>query len=170
MDSGRLHFRRQTESGSYYQTSLHANPESEETQIYSFEAINEFYHSRSEAWKEERHNEEMATGLESARKAELAGRYEDAAEIYESLEMYKEAGDARRKDKTTTVREVSVDLNSLLKQLGVSGMVTVYKCPQCHGNIKISGSTSESSLQQCQFCGNAIQVQNVANFLQDVLK
>ncbi len=109
--------------------------------------------------------------LAAARNAERAGRYEDAAVIYERYEMYDEAGIARAKDKQVTIKktEVSVDLGSLLKQIQNGGTVVIYRCPHCKAPIKIGKSTDAKSLRICEHCKSEIEIMDIANLLRTAL-
>lgn len=100
---------------------------------------------------------------------EAAGRPLDAAEVYESLHMYDKARALREKEKRIVVREVSVDLNSLLQQVKDGGIVAVYRCPHCGGKLKIDKETSAESLRTCEHCGLEIEVMELADFLKTAL-
>lgn len=98
-----------------------------------------------------------------AKKAETAGRYEDAAKIYEGMGMPAEAGRLRDRGR----RVVTVDLNALISQLKEG---TVYKCPTCGARIKISSSTNASQLSKCEYCGNVLRTDDLTKFIHDILK
>jgi DNA-directed RNA polymerase subunit RPC12/RpoP len=102
---------------------------------------------------------------------ELAGRYQDAAKIYESFKMYEKAGKAREREKRIVVKtsNVSVDLNRLLEQLKDTGIVAVYRCPHCGGKLKISKDTTLESLKLCEHCGTEIETVELADFFKTVL-
>jgi hypothetical protein len=53
--------------------------------------------------------------------------------------MYEKAGQLRQMQKQVVVKQtvVSVDLNNLLQQIRVGGIVALYRCPRCGGNLKI---------------------------------
>lgn len=107
------------------------------------------------------------TLLQEAKHSEAVERYEDAARIYEKLGMYEEAKMARRRGKGITV--VSVDLNRLLEQVRNSGIVAVYRCPKCGGNLKIGKDTSTNSLRICPYCGSEIAAMDLADFIRTIL-
>jgi len=46
----------------------------------------------------------------------------------------------------------------------------VYKCPNCGGSIKISGTTSVDRLSKWEYCGTVLQTDDVVKFIQDVLR
>jgi DNA-directed RNA polymerase subunit RPC12/RpoP len=109
--------------------------------------------------------------LVKAQEFEKAGRYEEAANLYEMLKMPEEAGRLRHRDREFVVKkiEVSVDLNSLLQQVKESGLVVIYRCPRCGGNIKISRDSSATSLTTCQYCGSEIATIDLINYLKTAL-
>jgi hypothetical protein len=94
-----------------------------------------------------------------------AERFEDAARIYDSLAMWKEAGEARRHAKRSVVTQVQVDVNSLIEQVRKGGLTTTYSCPSCHSPIRINATTDLHSLTHCQYCGSVIQSTDLAEFL-----
>jgi DNA-directed RNA polymerase subunit RPC12/RpoP len=100
-----------------------------------------------------------------------ARRYEDAAKLYEKLGMYEEAGKARAKGSEISIKktEVSVDLNSLLKEIKEGGIVVVYRCPNCGGKLKVSKETNIDSLKHCEHCGSEIETMDLAEFLKTAL-
>lgn len=103
---------------------------------------------------------------------EAVGRPLDAACIYEKdLKMYDKARQLREKDKQVSVKQtmVSVDLNALLQQIKTEGIVAVYRCPNCGGNLKISKDSTDSVLRVCAHCGKEIQAMDLADFLKTVL-
>lgn len=107
-----------------------------------------------------------------ARIAEKAGRYEDAAKIYESAGMIEEAGKVRELNRRVEVRTttVTVDLNTLIQQLRLGGLVSIYKCPSCGGSIKIGGSTNISQLSKCEYCGSVLKADDLVKFIQEILR
>jgi len=98
-----------------------------------------------------------------AKEAETAGRYEDAAKIFEGIGMSGDAGRTRGRGR----RVVTVDLNDLIRQLKEG---TVYRCPTCGGKIKISSSTQASQLSKCEYCGNVLRTDDLTKFINDILK
>jgi rubrerythrin len=116
---------------------------------------------------------EIASNLNNAKNAEVAGRYNDAARIYEAYGLHWDAGVARRMDKVSYVEHsgkvmnIEVNLNQLLDQIRSRGLVIPYKCPQCGGSIQITGNTAYQSLVQCPYCST--QLYNMADFLHSIL-
>ena len=100
---------------------------------------------------------------------EKAGRYEDAAVLFDQFGMTAEAGQMRKKDKVQIVKNISIDLIQLLDKLKTGGLMTVYKCPNCSANIKISGTTSVQKLSKCEYCGTILQTDDLVKFIQDIL-
>ena len=84
--------------------------------------------------------------IELAKKYEVSGRYEDAAKIYESIDMWKEAGDVRRQSNTTIVKNISVNLNELMADLRRGGLALNYKCHNCGGTLTIDGKSASSNV------------------------
>ncbi len=100
-----------------------------------------------------------------------ARRFEDAANLYERLGMYEEAGNIRAKSGEIRIKktEFSVDLNSLLGQLKEGGIVVIYRCPHCGAKVKVSKETSIDSLKRCEHCGSKIETMDLAEFLRAAL-
>ncbi len=74
---------------------------------------------------------------------ETAGRYEEAAVVYDELEMYEKAGECRRLSKT------SYQISTIFS-MGKDGTLSV-SCPNC-GSPHIVDS--KSNLVTCKHCGN----------------
>ena len=106
-----------------------------------------------------------------ARNLEVAERFDDAIMIFDELGMYEDAGRVRRKAKSNVqeIRHTTVDLNAMLTQVKAGGLVSVYKCPNCGGSIKISGTTSIDRLSKCEYCGTVLQTDDLVKFIQDIL-
>ena len=98
-----------------------------------------------------------------------AERHEDAARIYESLGMYKEAGEVRRRGRRQVTTQVHVDVNNLIDQIKRAGISTDYTCPACGGHIRIAPDTSIAKLTSCEFCGSVIQTTDLVDFLTKVV-
>ncbi len=94
-----------------------------------------------------------------------AESFEEAAKIYESLGMWKEAGETRRMTRRQVVTHVQVNLNDLMEHLRKGGLTTIYTCPGCGGPIHVSGATSMAALKSCQYCGAIIQTTDLTDFL-----
>lgn len=100
-----------------------------------------------------------------------AGRFEDAAKLYEQLGMYAEAGKVRAKGSEIKIKktEVSVDLNSLLREVKEGGIIVVYRCPHCGGKLQVGKDTSVESLKHCEHCGSEIEAMDLADFIKTAL-
>jgi uncharacterized Zn-finger protein len=80
--------------------------------------------------------------IEEIEQLERAGRYDDAAEKYEELKMWDEAGKCRRKANTHYVVSVNVDVGKI-------GTISI-QCPYCGASQPI---TSKSNRVKCNYCG-----------------
>ena len=109
--------------------------------------------------------------IRQAENLERAGRYEDASRIYELYGMYEKAGQLRQMQKQVVVKQtvVSVDLNNLLQQIRDGGIVALYRCPRCGGNLKIDKETTIESLKVCPYCGSNIKAMDLTEFLRTAL-
>jgi uncharacterized Zn-finger protein len=88
-------------------------------------------------------------------KLERAGRYEDAALMYEEMEMFDEAGEVRRRGKTNYV--ISANIN-----IGKVGTISM-ECPFCGASQPLSSKKNEVT---CKYCGkNYIIPKNVLALL-----
>jgi uncharacterized Zn-finger protein len=93
--------------------------------------------------------------IEEIEKLERAGRYEDAAQKYEELEMWDKAGDCRRKAKTNYV----VSANVSIGKIGTISM----ECPHCGASQPIVSKSNEVT---CKYCGkNYVIPKNVLDLL-----
>jgi hypothetical protein len=86
----------------------------------------------------------------------LAERHEDAAKLYESLGMWKEAGEARRLKGRLVVTHIHADVNDLMDQLRNMGVTATYTCPACRSPLQITGDTKPDALAKCAYCGAVI--------------
>lgn len=105
----------------------------------------------------------------SAERAEQAGRYEDAANLFEKLNFLDKARSLRERDKTTTIRQVHVNINTLLDQIKQGSLVVPYQCPNCQAGIKISGETTADRLTNCPYCGSTLAIADIEKFLSSIL-
>jgi hypothetical protein len=107
--------------------------------------------------------------LQYAERLLEAERTEDAAEVYESLGRWKEAGEVRRKAKQGVVTQVQVDVNELIDQVRKGGLTTTYTCPACQSPIRIDANVDPRALNRCQYCGTAVQSTDLVDFLSRVV-
>jgi len=96
---------------------------------------------------------------------EIVGRYEEAARIYEDLDMPEKAGEMRRKKREI----VALDLNALIRQLGERGFTITYCCSHCGAPVSINGETKTEAIQYCSHCGSRIETIDVASFIKKYL-
>ncbi len=99
----------------------------------------------------------------------VAGRYEDAAVLYEKLGMWKEAGDLRNRGRQQYITQVHVNVNDLLQQLRAMGVSASYTCPVCRSPSTITGTTSPDALAKCQYCGAVARPTDVVEAITKVL-
>jgi uncharacterized protein (DUF983 family) len=111
------------------------------------------------------------TRIIQAKHFETLREFENAAKIYKSLRMYEEAGKVRAKRDELTVKrtDVSLNLNTLLKQVKDGGIVAIYRCPHCGGKLKVGSKTTLKSLRTCEHCGSEIEAVDLADFLKTAL-
>ncbi len=107
--------------------------------------------------------------LEQARHLIEAEDHEAAAGIYQSLGMWKEAGEVRRNGRRQIVTQVHVNVNDLVEQVRRAGIATDYTCPACRGHIRITGDTTLATLRNCQYCGSVVQTTDLVDFLTKVV-
>ena len=108
--------------------------------------------------------------ITQAKNFELAKRHEDAAKIYESLGLWKEAGNAREAKTSRTVKHVTVNLNDLIDKLRTGGLSVPYKCGSCGASIVVNKDSSPDGLKFCSYCGSALNTDALLAMLQDALK
>jgi|GEM_PF-2708933 len=109
------------------------------------------------------------TRLATAKSLVEAEDFEAAAQAYQALGMWKEAGEVRRMARRQVVTQVHVNLNDLIEQLRKAGISTDYTCPACGGHIRISGETSLTKLASCEYCGSVMQTTDLVDFLAKVV-
>jgi DNA-directed RNA polymerase subunit RPC12/RpoP len=80
--------------------------------------------------------------LEQIEKLVKSGRFEEAARLYEKLEMYEKAGECRRMEKTHYV--VNTNLN-----IGKIGTISL-ECPHCGASHPINSKASEIVCEYCK--------------------
>jgi len=115
--------------------------------------------------KEEKERERKKK-LEMARNLEDAGSYEDAALLFEELEMWKDAGKARRRMKESVTKHIHIDANDLFKQIKSEGLAVPYKCPNWSGTMKIDG---RKRFDECPYCGTDIDFKTLSDLVETLL-
>ena len=85
--------------------------------------------------------------------------------------MRDKAGQLRNRAKASVhkIVNVRVDLNELLSQLNVAGLVVAHKCTSCGANLKISGNSEVMGITTCKHCNTEFDVVTVANIIKDAL-
>lgn len=99
----------------------------------------------------------------------VAGRYEDAAMLYEKLGMWKEAGDLRSRGRQQYITQVHVNVNDLVQQLRAMGVSASYTCPVCRSPSTITGTTFPDALAKCQYFGAVARPTDVVETITKVL-
>ena len=99
----------------------------------------------------------------------LAERHEDAARLYESIGMWKEAGETRRLKARQVVTQVHVNVNDLVSQLRAMGVSATYTCPACHSPIEITPDTNVDALAKCRYCGAVIRPTDLVDAITKVV-
>lgn len=107
--------------------------------------------------------------LSEANRAERAGRYEDAARLLEKVNLLDRARSLRERDRSSTVRNVNVDVNGLIEQLRTGGLSVPYKCQGCGATITIDSSTGNGAMKFCAYCGSAINTEILAALIKQAL-
>ena len=80
--------------------------------------------------------------------------------------MWEEAGKARRKRRSNTIKHVHIDANDIFKQIKNNGLVLSYNCPNCGGNLTIDGNVE---LKYCTYCGSAVNVKDLSRIMENLL-
>jgi len=114
-------------------------------------------------------DDDSISKMKKAKRAELSGRYEDAARFYEELYFLEKARSLRERGRVSTVRHQHVDINHLLDQVRQGNLVVPYKCPNCQAGITINKDTSVDRLTNCPYCGSALVVSDIEKFLSSIL-
>ncbi len=98
-----------------------------------------------------------------------AERHEDAARIYESLGMHREAGEVRRAGRRQVSTQVQVNVNDLMQQLRAMGVSANYTCPVCRSPTVITAATSPDALAKCRYCGAVTRPTDIVEAITKVL-
>ena len=113
-----------------------------------------------------------AAKLALAQNLERCGRTQDAANVFEELRMYDKSRELRERNRHIIVKNtnVSVNLNNLLEQVKEGGMVAVFRCPNCGGNLKINKDTTVDSLKVCEYCHYEITSMDLADLMNAIIR
>jgi len=99
--------------------------------------------------------ESLGLEIEEIGKLEKAGRYEDAAQRYEKLEMWDKAGECRRKARTNYVVSATLDVGKI--------EAVSIRCPHCGASQPIGLKSNEVA---CKYCGKSYLVpKNILDLL-----
>lgn len=105
-----------------------------------------------------------------AKNLELARRFEDSAQAYEGIGLWREAGEARERKASRTVRHVTVNLNDMIERLKDGGLAVPFKCRSCGATITIDRDSSAEDLKFCEYCGSATNTEFLQNMIQQALR
>ena len=104
------------------------------------------------------------------KRLELTARYEDLAQLYEDFGYLEEAGRIRLSLRTQVVKNITLDVNSLVDRMGSGGLMIPYRCPCCGATLNIQGEVGKEGIRFCQYCGTAINTEVVADLIKRALK
>jgi hypothetical protein len=91
------------------------------------------------------------------KKYELTGRFEEAAQEYEKINLPQKAAEARKKAKNAP--PPPTDLESLIKMLGQRGQTLTYFCVHCGAPLKVGAKNEPAkSCPKCKYDLGAIDV------------
>lgn len=126
------------------------------------------------SWKQDNPNklpeESMIDELVMARNMEKAGNFEKAAIILEKYRFWEEAGRMRRLDDQKVIKHITVDMNTLIDQVGTKGLAIPYKCSSCGASITIDKDSKQEGLKFCSYCGTAYNVDDMTKIIQHALE
>lgn len=153
----------------------------QEAQAYAFQAKIEGLENGDpwlgkliKSWKQDNPNklpeESMIDELVMARNMEKAGNFEKAAVILEKYRFWEEAGRMRRLDDQKVIKHITVDMNTLIDQVGTKGLAIPYKCSSCGASITIDKDSKKEGLKFCSYCGTAYNVEDMTKIIQHALE
>lgn len=126
------------------------------------------------SWKQDNPNklpeESMIEELIMARNMEKAGNYEKAAVLLEKYRFWEEAGRMRRLDDQQVIKHITVDMNTLIDQVGTKGLAIPYKCSSCGASITIDKDSKKEGLKFCSYCGTAYNIDDMTKIIQHALE
>ena len=99
-------------------------------------------------------DEEYENKLQRARNYEKAFRYEDAAKLYEELDMWEDAGRVRKLAKQEQIPQMKVDIGEIDRSVSISDSVVQRSTI---GEI-------EKPLNNCPFCGKKYNFKKTPKF------
>lgn len=126
------------------------------------------------SWKQDNPNqlpeEAMIDELVMAHNMEKAGNFEKAAVILEKYRFWEEAGRMRRLDDQQVIKHITVDMNTLINQVGTKGLAIPYKCSSCGASITIDKDSKKEGLKFCSYCGTAYNIDDMTKIIQSALE
>jgi DNA-directed RNA polymerase subunit RPC12/RpoP len=112
----------------------------------------------------------MIDELVMARNMEKAGNFEKAAVLLEKHRFWEEAGRMRRLDDQQVIKHITVDMNTLIDQVGTKGLAIPYKCSSCGASITIDKDSKQEGLKFCSYCGTAYNIDDMTKIIQSALE
>lgn len=100
---------------------------------------------------------------------EKTGRFEELAQLCEAFGLLVEAGRARARGKSQTVKHVTVDINDLLDKIRRGGLIVPYRCPSCGAAISVDRNTNAGGIRSCAYCGTAFDPDAILKVLEVAL-
>ncbi|MGA1848031.1 MAG: hypothetical protein ACMUHB_01700 [Thermoplasmatota archaeon] len=99
--------------------------------------------------------EEKDERVDLAREHEEAGRFGEAIKLYETLEMWKEAGRVRRRVEIEEKvgKLITMEEKNIFERIREKGVIQEYRCMKCASTIKIDG---EKEVLNCPYCDQEI--------------
>jgi len=98
--------------------------------------------------------------IKLASEHEESGRFDEAVRLYESLEMWKDAGRARRRAQieNTVDKLISIEEKDIFDRIRNSGDPISYKCTMCAGMMEIDGT---NKILQCPYCDGELDIEKL---------
>lgn len=100
---------------------------------------------------------------------ELTARYDELAQLYEDFGFLAEAGKVRNQKNRHHVKNVNVDLNTLIEQMKSGNLSIPYKCSSCGASLTIGSGMGEGGVKYCSYCGSAINTEALLAVIQQAL-
>ena len=107
--------------------------------------------------------------LTRAEEAETAGRFEEAARLFDELKLRERAGQARDLGRRRSIEDQNLDANQLLEQFEAGGYVIPYKCTHCGARIIFNKDRNAEKFFICEHCSATIDAFDLENVLSGLL-
>ncbi len=78
---------------------------------------------------------------------ELTARYDELAQLNEDFGYLAEAGDVRNRKNRQVVKNVNVDMNTLIDQMKSGNLSIPYKCSNCGAALTVSSGLDENGVK-----------------------